>query len=371
MANNSSNKGGSHEGAGGGSPLSAPFGAGGPGKAAVDPSAIGEAAAPLRAAAALAGGRADFAPKRRLSRFADALFAQGTNASVFIVTILIFLMVLSLFIYSLPAIKAAGWNLISGLNWDPSNDSYGAFPFLAGTLITSLLALLISLPFSLAIGILLGEYFKKGPLPAILGSAIELLAGIPSIIYGIWGFFFLIPLIQKLEFAWRITPMIGSGVFTAGILLAIMIIPYSASLAREVILLTPPDLKEAAYSLGATRFEVVRRVIVPHAFSGIVAGQILAFGRALGETMAVAIVIGNNNMIPGFRLMANGVLKGSLNLFSSGATIPSVIVNEYPETIAGDLHSSALIAIGLELLVITLAFGFIGRAMINRMAVRK
>ena len=174
---------------------------------------------------------------------------------------------------------------------------FGALPFLVGTLLTSFIALIISIPFSLSIAIFLGEYATKGTVSSLLKSAVELLAGIPSIVYGFWGIFVLVPLIRNVELKLGVAPY-GVGILTASVVLAIMIIPYSASIAAEVIQLVPADLKEAAYSLGATRFEVVRRIIVTYARSGIFAGILLALGRALGETMAVTMVIGNSHFLP-------------------------------------------------------------------------
>jgi phosphate transport system permease protein len=220
---------------------------------------------------------------------------------------------------------------------------YGALPFVSGTLLTSLLALLISMPFSIAIAIFLGEYFTYGAFSNMLKTTNELLAGIPSIIYGFWAFFFLVP-------------MWGANIFTSSLILSVMIIPYSASLAREVISLVPPDIKEAAYAMGATRFEVVRRVIIPYAGSGIFAGVLLAFGRALGETMAVTMVIGNRNQMPD-------------GIFSSGQTIASLIANEYAE--AGGLQLSALTELGLVLFLITMIFGLLGRFIIKKLSVKE
>lgn len=291
------------------------------------------------------------------SRWAEGGFHTALMLSVLGVFALILAMVVSLFLFSTPSIGHAGWSIFTGVDWDPENDQFGALPFIVGTLLTSLLALVISLPFSLSIALFLGEYSKSGWLSSILTTVIELLAGIPSIIYGAFGLFVLVPLVQQWELGMvnqGVIPL-GVGIFTASILLALMIIPYSATLAREVIQLTPRELKEAAYALGGTRLSVVRIVTVPYSFSGIFAGQLLAFGRALGETMAVAMVIGNQNIMP-------------TGLFSSGSTIASVIANEYPE--ASGLHIAALTEIGLILLVITMVFGFAGRFIINKMAVR-
>jgi len=229
---------------------------------------------------------------------------------------------------------------------------FGALPFIIGTLLTSIIALLISIPFSLAIAIFLGEYFTTGPLSSLLQTTSELLAGIPSIIYGFWAFFFVVPVMSR----WFPQAAYGgANILTASLILAVMIIPYSSSLAREVITLVPTEIKEAAQGMGATRFEVIRQVTLPYASSGIFAGVLLAFGRALGETMAVTMVIGNKNHIP------HGLLD-------AGQTIASLIANEFAE--AGDLKLSALSELGLILLTITLVFGLLGRYIIRKMSLR-
>lgn len=291
------------------------------------------------------------------SKAAEKSFRGALVLSVGLVFVVIFAMLVSLFVFSLPAMQHTGLSIFTGTNWDPDNNQYGALPFIVGTLATSLLALILSFPFSISIALFLGEYNKGGWLATTMTTAIELLAGIPSIIYGAFGLFVMVPLVQQWEMpmaASGIVPL-GVGVLTASILLAIMIIPYSASLAREVIRLTPQELKEAAYALGGSRFSVIRFVTIPYSFSGIFAGQLLAFGRALGETMAVAMVIGNQNIMP-------------TGLFSAGSTIATVIANEYPE--ASGIHIAALTEIGLILFLITIAFGFVGRIIINRMAMR-
>ncbi len=235
----------------------------------------------------------------------------------------------------------------SDLKW------YGAVVFIVGTLLSSILALLISLPFALAIAIFLGEYYTTGPLSTLMQTTNELLAGIPSIIYGAWAFFFIVPLMSR-WFPQSTTG--GASILTASIVLAIMIIPYSASLAREVIKLVPTDIKEAAFGMGATRFSVIRKIVLPYASSGIFAGVLLAFGRALGETMAVTMVIGNRNHIP------RSILDG-------GQTIASLIANEYGE--AGALKLSSLTELGLILFMITLLFGILGRFIIKRLSLKE
>ena len=225
-------------------------------------------------------------------------------------------------------------------------EQYGALPFITGTLLTTLLALLFCIPFSLPVALFVGEYFKGTRIAAVLSTVTDLLAGIPSIIYGLWGFYTLRPLIMALH----ISPQ-GSGILTASLVLAIMIVPYAASLSAEFIKMVPGDLKEGAYSLGATRAEVIRKVVFPVAGSGIFSSYILAIGRALGETMTVTMLIGNTNNIP-------------LSITATGNSMASVIANQFGE--ASDLRLSSLIAIGLVLFLITAVINMVGKIMIKR-----
>ncbi len=280
-------------------------------------------------------------------RFTMTIFICG----LFIV-LLMLAICLTLFIASMPAIKVFGFGFFIGTSWDPALQKFGALPFLAGTLLTSFLALAISIPFSLSISVFLGEYFKKGAVSAFLRSAIEVLAGIPSVIYGLWGLFFLMPMVRSLQIMFGTTPY-GVGIFTSAVILAIMIIPFSASMGREVITLIPADLKEAAYSLGATRFEVIKNVIIPYARSGIIAGILLAFGRAIGETMAVTMLIGNSNVLPA-------------SIFGPANTMASVIANEFAE--ATGITASSLIYIGLVLFLVTTLVNIAGTYVIKKIA---
>ncbi len=225
-------------------------------------------------------------------------------------------------------------------------EQYGALPFITGTLMTTLLALIFCIPFSLPVALFVGEYFKGTRMAAILSTVTDLLAGIPSIIYGLWGFYTLRPLIMALN----ISPQ-GSGILTASLVLAIMIVPYAASLSAEFIKMVPNDLKEGAYSLGATRAEVIRKVVFPVAGSGVFSSYILAIGRALGETMTVTMLIGNTNNIPD-------------SITSTGNSMASIIANQFGE--ASDLRFSSLIAIGLVLFFITAFINMIGKMMIKR-----
>ncbi|MBO8131492.1 MAG: phosphate ABC transporter permease subunit PstC [Candidatus Marinimicrobia bacterium] len=286
----------------------------------------------------------------------DKIFKAGLFLAGFITMLLIIASFISLLIESIPAIKAFGIRFLTSSTWDPVLEEFGFLPFFIGTLLTSIMALLISIPFSLAVSLFLSEYFKSGIISKILNYATDLLSGIPSVIYGFWGLFVLMPVVRYIEMKLGIIPY-GVGILTASLILSIMIIPFSSSVAREVIRLVPSDIKEAAYSMGATHFEVIRKIILPYSKSGIFAGIMLAFGRALGETMAVTMVIGNANRIP-------------KSLFEPGNTLASVIANEFAEA-SSDIHLSALIELGLLLFIVTLIINFAGSLVIKRFEIEK
>lgn len=244
-----------------------------------------------------------------------------------------------------------GFAFLTTAQWNPVKVEFGALQFIVGTLATSVLALVISLPFSLGIAVLLGEYYQRGRLARFLQISIDLLASIPSVIYGFWGLAVLVPIIRRLEIAIHVTPY-GVGILTSSLILAIMIVPYSSSIATEVIRLVPRDMKDASYALGSTRFEVVRKVVFNYAKSGIIAGVMLSLGRALGETMAVTMVIGNNYKMP----------KG---IFDPGNTLASVIASEFTEAM-NPVHLSAMIELALVLFLITMVLNLISRRIIAR-----
>ena len=283
----------------------------------------------------------------------ETRFTKILMISAVLIACLLFAIALTLFIQSIPAIKTFGLGFFVGKTWDAASEKFGALPFLVGTLLTSFLALIISIPFSISISILLGEYFKEGALTTFLRSSIEVLAGIPSVIYGLWGFFLLMPAVRMVETNLGVSPY-GVGIFTSSLILAIMVIPFSASIGREVITLVPSDLKEAAYSLGATRFEVLKNIIIPYARSGIIAGILLALGRAIGETMAVTMLIGNSNFLP-------------TSIFSPANTMASVIANEFAE--ATGIVSSSLIYIALVLFLVTTFVNIIGNYIIQKISI--
>lgn len=285
----------------------------------------------------------------------EKVFKGFLKLTGIVVLIIPSLLLMTLVFRSIPAIRTYGLSFIFRQTWDPVREVYGALPFLTGTLITSFIALMIAFPFSFSVALVLSEYMKDGIAKTVLKSAVELLAGIPSVIYGFWGLLVLVPLIRKLELATGIPPY-GVSILSASIILAVMIIPYASTMAREVMSMVPGDIKEAAYSLGGTHWEVIRRVIVPFSSSGIFAGILLALGRALGETMAVTMVIGNTN-------------KLSLNIFAPGNTMASVLANEFTEAVSS-LYLSSLIELGLLLFVVTAIINFIGRFIIKRFEIK-
>ncbi|MBK5262203.1 MAG: phosphate ABC transporter permease subunit PstC [Peptostreptococcaceae bacterium] len=258
--------------------------------------------------------------------------------------------VLTLISGSIPVFEKFGFQFIFSNKWNPTTgrEQYGAFPFIVGTVVTSILALIICIPLAFSASLFIGEYYKGKMVSKIIGTLVDLLAGIPSIVYGLWGFYFLRPLIVHLGLNAQ-----GFGIFTSSIILAIMIVPYATSISTEIISLVPNHLKEAAYSLGATRMEVIFNVTVPAARSGIIASYILALGRALGETMAVTMLIGNSNRIP------HGI-------FDLGNTMASIIANQFGE--AEGIQFSALIAIALLLFLITGLINGIGKLIIKKFA---
>lgn len=260
-------------------------------------------------------------------------------------------MVYSLVSGAIPAFGQYGFfSFIASPEWNPTSGSeqYGALSFIVGTVLTSFLALAFCIPFSLPVALFTGEYFRGTKAATVISSVIDLLAGIPSIVYGLWGFYTLRPVLIDLHLSEQ-----GFGILTSSIVLAIMIIPYAASLSSEFISMVPKELKEAAYSLGGTRLDVIRNVIFPVSGSGIFASYILALGRALGETMAVTMLIGNTNYLP-------------TSLSATGNTMASVIANQFGE--ADGLKLSSLITIGLLLFLITAVINFIGKMIMKKLS---
>jgi phosphate transport system permease protein len=268
-----------------------------------------------------------------------------------------------------PALSTFGLPFLTSTAWNPVTAKFGALPAIYGTLITSALAMLIAVPVGIGTAIFLTELCPR-PLRRPVGIAIELLAGIPSIIYGIWGLFVFAPFFQqfvepRVVSAFENIPLLsdlfagppyGIGIFTASLILSIMILPFISAVTRDVFETVPPMLKEAAYGLGCTKREVTWNVVLPFARSGVVGGSMLALGRALGETMAVTFVIGNAHAI-------------SSSLFAPGTTISATIANEFTEAV-GDLYVSSLVAVGLILFVITFLVLAVAQLMLRRLEAR-
>jgi phosphate transport system permease protein len=288
----------------------------------------------------------------RKQRIQDWFFHKITM--VFALTVLFVLVgiIISLINGALPALKEFGPGFITTVEWDPVNDQYGAAIAIVGTLASAGIALLIAFPVSFGIALFLTEVCPVW-LRRPLGTAIELLAGVPSIIYGMWGLFVFAPMFSEyvqplLKSTLGALPWIGAlfkgptmgiGILTAGLILAVMIIPFIASVMRDVFEIVPAVLKESAYGLGCTRWEVVRKIVLPYTKTGVVGGVMLGLGRALGETMAVTFVIGNAAKLP-------------TSLFSPGSSIASTLANEFAEA-SSKLHVSSLFALGLILFAIT------------------
>jgi phosphate transport system permease protein len=298
-------------------------------------------------------------------RVADIVFRALTRAAAIGVLIILGGVIISLIDGSVPALRAFGFNFLFEERWNPVTEKFGALAPIYGTLVTSFIAMLIAVPVGLLIAVFLTELCPMW-LRRPIGIAIELLAGIPSIIYGIWGLFVFAPFLQEtLQPSLIATfgnipllstlfagPPYGIGMLTAGLILAIMVLPFVTSISRDVFDAVPPVLKEAAYGIGCTTWEVVRYVVLPYTRVGVIGGVMLGLGRALGETMAVTFVIGNAH-------------KVSPSLLAPGTTISATIANEFTEAV-GDLYTSSLIALGLILFVITFIVLAIARYMLLR-----
>ena len=285
-------------------------------------------------------------------RLGDSIFRWLTLAAAVAVLVLLSGVIISLIQGSLPALQAFGFNFLIDDRWNPVTEKFGAVAPIYGTIVTSFLGMLIAVPVGLFISMFLTELCPMW-LRRPIGIAIELLAGIPSIIYGIWGLFVFAPFLQQTLQPFLIDlfgpipvlsslfagPPYGIGVLTAGLILAIMVLPFITSISREVFESVPAVLKEAAYGIGCSTWEVVRYVVLPYTRVGVIGGVMLGLGRALGETMAVTFVIGNAHRV-------------SASILAPGTTISATIANEFTEAV-GDLYTSALIALGLILFVIT------------------
>lgn len=283
----------------------------------------------------------------------DRLFATGAQAAAWLTLALLLGILASLMVGAWPSIQQFGLGFLVNAQWDPVQNQYGGLVMIYGTLMTSIIALVIAVPVSFGIALFLTE-LSPGWLKRPLGTAIELLAAVPSIVYGMWGLLVFGPLLaeyvqQPLQAAFSKVPglgvlfagpPVGIGILSAGIILAIMIIPFIASVMRDVFEVTPALLKESAYGLGSTTWEVMWKVVLPYTKAGVLGGVMLGLGRALGETMAVTFVIGNMNQLD------------SLSLFAPGNSITSALANEFAEAGEG-LHQASLMYLGLVLFFIT------------------
>jgi phosphate transport system permease protein len=291
--------------------------------------------------------------RRRVAPWADAVFSFLAHGAAWLTLALLVGIIVSLLIGAGPAIREFGLGFLWSSDWDPVKEKFGGLVMIYGTLMTSFIALLIAVPVSFGIALFLTE-MSPGWLKRPLGVAIELLAAVPSIVYGMWGLLVFSPLLatyiqQPLQKLFKGVPVletlvsgapVGIGILSAGIILAIMVIPFIAAVMRDVFEVTPPMLKESAYGLGATTWEVVSRIVLPYTKAGVVGGIMLGLGRALGETMAVTFVIGNFNQL------------NSLSLFEAANSITSALANEFAEAGEG-LHQASLIYLGLVLFFIT------------------
>jgi phosphate transport system permease protein len=322
--------------------------------------------------AELTMGAVQFAERATtLKRFiaTDSFFRHLTRAAAISVLAILFGVFVSLALGAWPAFLTFGFDFLTAQSWNPVTEKFGALAPVYGTLVTSLIAMLIAVPVGIGIAIFLTELCPR-LLRQSIGIAIELLAGIPSIIYGIWGLFVFAPFLQQhvqpalIDLFGGVPllnqlfagPPYGIGIFTAGLILAIMVIPFVSSISRDVFETTPAVLKESAYALGATKWEVIWSVVLPHGRAGVLGGVMLGLGRALGETMAVTFVIGNAHRI-------------SVSILAPGTTISATIANEFTEAV-GDLYTASLIALGFILFVITFIVLALARYMLSRFELR-
>lgn len=308
------------------------------------------------------------APARSAVRFGDLVFAGIARAAAVVTLLLLVGIIVSLVAGAWPSIQHFGLRFLWTSEWDPVQERFGGLVMIYGTLATSLIALLIAVPVSFGIALFLTELSPRW-LKRPLGTAIELLAAIPSIVYGMWGLLVFAPLLaqyvqQPLQAAFGGVPVLGAlfsgppvgiGILSAGIILAIMIIPFIAAVMRDVFEVTPPLLKESAYGVGATTWEVVSRIVLPYTKAGVIGGIMLGLGRALGETMAVTFVIGNFNQLE------------SLSLFEAANSITSALANEFAEATPG-LHEASLIYLGLVLFLITFVVLAASKLLLLRLA---
>ena len=291
-----------------------------------------------------------------VSNIIDTVFVWVTRIFAIAIALLLIVIAIQVFGKALPSIQRFGLGFLVGTSWDPVKEVYGAWPHIYGTLITAFIALIIALPIGIGVAVFLSEDFLPPRIQTILAFLIELLAAIPSVVYGVWGLFVLVPLMRSLGLWIYKNPVLGKipffstspagpGIYVAGTVLAIMILPIIAAISRDSLVSVPKPLREASVGLGATRWETIFKVLIPAASSGIIGGTMLALGRALGETMAVTMLIGNANKLP-------------KSIFDGGSTVAALLANQFAEASGlqvASLMYAALVLFGLTLLVNILA----------------
>ncbi len=317
--------------------------------------------APTDASSAVEKAPAHLLKQKGVGRLADPTFAILTGVAGVLVLVILAYMVVVTTATAMPVFQTQGWSFIFSTDWSPSEDKFGAFAFIFGTIITSLIALVIAVPLSMGVALYLTEIAPKwirGPVAYL----VDLLAAVPSVVYGLWGVFILLPGFLQPIANWLSAnlgwipifagPATGLSFFGAGVVLAIMIIPIISSLTREVLRAVPTDEKNAAYALGATRWEMIRGAVLPRAKAGIIGAVMLGLGRALGETIAVALLVGSREQV------VASILK-------PGYSMAAVIANQFQEA-TGD-HIRALVGVGVVLFVITIVVNMAARALVWRM----
>lgn len=303
-------------------------------------------------------------PLWKQRRWGEGIFHALTAASAASVLALVGLIVIQMVLNARDTLARYGWGFVTATRWDPVFEEFGALPFIWGTVVSSMIALVLAVPVSLGVAVFLTE-IASSRIRRGIEFLVEILASIPSVIYGLWGVFVLVPLVRQIQ-PWLSKtlgflplfqgPPFGFGMMTAGMILAIMILPIVTSLTREALHAVPNHQREASLALGSTRWETIRHAVLPYNKSGIVAAIVLGLGRALGETMAVTMVIGNQPTL-------------SLSLFMPAHTMASLIANEFPEA-SDPLYLSALIEVGLLLFVVTLLLNMAARWLIRHLAVK-
>lgn len=303
--------------------------------------------------------------RSQLDRNLDKVFILLTRIFAFAIVGILILISTQVFLQALPAIQKFGLGFLFSTDWNPVVDQYGVLPHIYGTIVSALIGLLISVPIGVGTAVFLSEDLLPKNIRTVLAFLVELLAAIPSVVYGIWGIFVLSPIIQALGIPisniFGFLPIFsaeggitGRGMLTAGIILAIMTLPIITAISRDALVSLPPSLRQAAIGLGCTRGETILRVLIPAAFSGIVGAVMLALGRAMGETMAVTMLIGNANTI-------------NLSLFRPGNTISSLLASQFAETSDLSLKRGALMYAALVLFLLTLVVNVLAEIIVRRM----